>query len=149
MMQQMMAENRFISLAPDDPDDSDTDSEPSSMQVAAKPHDEASAPSDATEYHDVDDGEQDNPYFQLGADPLPREQWKPAAPIAFFNEHETLRTRQALDDLFQAEKEIETPLGMDDTQQMWKWADVGSRQMPRTPSHINGRRCKWNHSSSF
>ena len=35
--------------------------------------------------------------------------------------------------LFLSEKEIETPLGMDDTQQTWKWADVGSRRMPRSP----------------
>ena len=34
---------------------------------------------------------------------------------------------------FSAVKEIETPLGMDDTQQMWRWADVGSCQVPRSP----------------
>ena len=38
-----------------------------------------------------------------------------------------------LDALFLSEKEIETPLGMDDTKQNWKWADVGSRRMPRSP----------------
>ena len=38
-----------------------------------------------------------------------------------------------LDATFHSVKEIETPLGMDDTQQMWKWADVGSCQMPRSP----------------
>ena len=50
----------------------------------------------------------------------------------FANQHEVLRNRQTLDELFHAQKEIETPLGMDDTQQMWRWADVGSRRMPRT-----------------
>ena len=132
-MQQLMAENRFISLAPDDPDDSDTDSEPTRILVTERPHDDASAASDATQYYDVVDDEDDTPYFQQGTDPLPREQWKPAAPINFNDDHEALQTRQELDDLFRAEKEIETPLGMDDTQQTWRWADVGSRQRPRTP----------------
>ena len=133
MLQQMMAPNRFISLAPDDPDDSDEDDGPSPTQAAARPTEDGSAPSETTEYLSVDDGEQDNPYFQSGTDPLPREQWKPAAPIDFNNEQEALQTRQTLDELFHAEKEIETPLGMDDTQQMWRWADIGSRQMPRAP----------------
>ena len=30
-------------------------------------------------------------------------------------------------------KEITTPYGMDTVQQVWQWADVGSRQMPREP----------------
>ena len=131
MLQQMMAPNRFISLAPDDPDESDGQSEPSPSQAVARPHDGASAASDATEFLSVDDEDYDNPYFQFGADPLPREQWKIAAPMDFANQHEVLRNRQTLDELFHAQKEIETPLGMDDTQQMWRWADVGSRRMPR------------------
>ena len=45
----------------------------------------------------------------------------------------TLQISHQLDALFLSEKEIETPLGMDDTQQNWKWADVGSRRMPRSP----------------
>ena len=131
MLQQMMAPNRFISLAPDDPDDSDGESEPSPSQAVARPHDGASAASDATEYLSVDDEDYGNPYFQFGADPLPHEQWKIAAPMDFTNQHEVRRNRQTLDELFHAQKEIETPPGMDDTQQMWRWADVGSRRMPR------------------
>ena len=126
-----MAPNRFISLAPDDPDDSDEDNEPSPTQVVVRPTEDGSAPSETTEYLSLDDGEQDNPYFQLGTDPLPREQWKPVAPIDFTNEHEALQTRQTLDELFHVQKEIEAPLGMDSTQQIWRWADIGSRQMPR------------------
>ena len=44
-----------------------------------------------------------------------------------------LRISHQLDELFLSEKEIETPIGMDDTKQNWKWADVGSRRMPRAP----------------
>ena len=33
MIQQLMAENRFISLAPDDSDDSDTDAEPTELTL--------------------------------------------------------------------------------------------------------------------
>ena len=101
-------------------------------KAAAKPRDDASADSDATEYLSVEDEGYDNPYFQQGSDPLPREQWKVAAPLDFRNQHEVLRNRQTLVELFHARKEIETPLGMDDTQQMWRWADVGARRMPCT-----------------
>ena len=38
-----------------------------------------------------------------------------------------------LDQLFLSQKEIETPLGMDDIKQRWKWDDVGSCRMPRAP----------------
>ena len=131
-MQQMSAPNRFISLADDDPDDSDIASTPSLGKAAARPLDEVSADSDATEYLSVEDDGYDNPYFQQGSDPLPREQWKVPAPIDFRNGHEVLRNRQTFVELFQARKEIETPLGMDDTQQMWRWADVGARRMPCT-----------------
>ena len=50
-----------------------------------------------------------------------------------------------LDEFLLSEKENETPLGMDDTKQRWKWADVGSRRMPQSPllSHHGGRR-EWN-----
>ena len=44
-----------------------------------------------------------------------------------------LHLSHQLDATFHSVKEIETPLGMDDTQQMWKWADVGFCQMPRSP----------------
>lgn len=130
-MQQLRAENRFISLAPDDPDDSDPDNETTEILITEKPPDDLSAASDATEYYDV--VEDDTPYFQQGAEPLPREQWKTVAPIDFLNDQEALQTRQELDDLFRSEKVVETPIGMDDTQQTWTWADVGSRQMPRSP----------------
>ena len=38
-----------------------------------------------------------------------------------------------MDAAFSSIKEIETPLGMDGTGMMWRWADVGSCQMPRVP----------------
>ena len=132
MMQQMLMPNRFISLADDDPDDSDVASAPSLGKSAAKPIDDASADSDATEYLSVEDEGYDNPYFQQGSDQLPRELWTVAAPLDFRNQHEVLRNRQTIVELFHARKEIETPLGMDDTQQMWRWADVGARHMPCT-----------------
>ena len=44
-----------------------------------------------------------------------------------------LQISYQLDELFLSEKEIETPLGMDDIKQEWKWADVGSRRMSRSP----------------
>ena len=128
-MLQMAAPNRFISLADDDPDDSDV-SAPSLGKAAARPIDEASADSEGTEFLSVEDEEHDNPYFQQGTDQLPREQWKLAPPMDFRNHHESLRIRQELIDLFHAHKDIETPLGMDDTQQIWRWADVGASRMP-------------------
>ena len=131
-MQQMSAANRFISLVDDDPDDSDAASTPSLCRAAAKPIDEASADSEGTEFLSVEDEEGDNPYFQRASDQLPREQWKTAPPMDFRNHHESLRIRQELVDLFHARKDIETPLGMDDTQQIWRWADVGARRMPCT-----------------
>ena len=130
MMQQMSAANRFISLVDDDPDDSDVASTPSLGKAAAKPIDEASADSEGTEFLSVEDEEHDNPHFQQGTDQLPREQWKLVPPMDFRNHHESLRIRQELVDLFHSHKDIETPLGMDDTQQIWRWADVGARRMP-------------------
>ena len=63
MLQQLMTVNRFISLAPDDPDNSDTDTEPTEPRIADKPHDDVSAVSDDTVYYDAND---DTPYFQQG-----------------------------------------------------------------------------------
>ena len=48
-----MAENRFISLAPDDPDDSDTDMEPIEPCVTEQPREDASADSDHSVYFDA------------------------------------------------------------------------------------------------
>ena len=86
-----------------------------------------------TEYFDALETEDDAPYFQQGAEPPPREQWETAAPIDFFNVQEVTQISHQLDELFLSEKEIETPLGMDDIKQRWKWADVGSCRMPRSP----------------
>ena len=133
MIQQLMTENRFISLAPDDPDDSDTDMEPTEPCVTEKPREDASADSDDTVYFDAWEADDDTPYFQQGAELPPREEWEIAAPIDFSDFQGTLQISHQLDALFLSEKEIETPLGMDDTQQNWKWADVGSRRMPRSP----------------
>ena len=133
MIQQLMTENRFISLAPDDPDDSDTDMEPTEPCVTEKPREDASADSDHSVYFDAREADDDTPYFQQGAEPPPREEWEIAAPIDFSDFQGILQISHQLDALFLSEKEIETPLGMDDTKQNWKWADVGSRRMPRSP----------------
>ena len=129
-MQQMATPNRFISLADDDPDNSEGVSTPSLGKAAAKPIDDASADSEGTEFLSVEDEEHDNPYFLQRAQQLPREQWKVAPDMDFRNHHESLRIRQELIDLFHSHKDVETPLGMDDTQQIWRWADVGARKMP-------------------
>ena len=65
MMQQLMTENRFISLAPDDPDDSDTDTEPEEILITERPHDDVSAASDGTEYYDAVEADDDTPYREL------------------------------------------------------------------------------------
>ena len=132
MMQQLKAANRFISLAQDDPDDSDSDEDAAELTITDKPPDNLSAGSEGTEYYDPFDGDDDTPYLQQGAEPPPREPWEVAAPIDSTSE-EILQIRQELDDLLVSSKEMETPLGMDTAQQTWKWADVGSRQMPREP----------------
>lgn len=127
-----MTENRFISLTPDDPDDTDTDTEPTDPCTTER-QDDVSAASDGTEFWDAREADDDTPYFQQGAEPPPREKWEIAAPLDFSNILETLKISHQLDALFLSEKEIETPLGMDDMRQTWKWADVGSRQMARAP----------------
>ena len=65
---------------------------------------------------ETDDG---TPYFQQGAEPPPREQWEIAAPIDFFDVQGVLQISRQLDELLLSEKEIETPLGMDDIKQRW------------------------------
>lgn len=92
------------------------------------------AASEDTIYFDAND---DIPYFQAGTDPPPREQWDVAEPLNFQDYNKTAHLIQQVDEAFQATKEIATPLGMDDTGQLWKWADggssSGSSQMPRAP----------------
>ena len=66
MFQQLMTENRFVSLAPDDPDNSDTDPEVTEPHIADKPQDDVSTVSEGTVYYEVND---DTPYFQTGAEP--------------------------------------------------------------------------------
>ena len=63
----------------------------------------------------------------------PREQWDIAAPINFQDIDGITYLAHQMDAAFSSMKEIETPLGMDDTGMMWRWADVGSGQMPRAP----------------
>ena len=63
----------------------------------------------------------------------PREQWDVAAPINFQDIDGITYLAHQMDAAFSSMKEIETPLGMDDTGMMWRWADVGSGQMPRAP----------------
>jgi len=122
--------NRFVSLAQDDPDNSDTDTDQTEPRIADKPLDDASAASEDTLYYDAND---DTPYFLTGTEPPPREQWDVAAPINFLDVDGIAYLSHQMDAAFQSMKEIETPLGMDDTRQMWRWADVGSCQMPRAP----------------
>ena len=133
MLQQLMAPNRFISLASPDPDDSDTDIEPTEPTVPDKTVEDVSVDSDQSEYFDAIETDDDTPYFQQGAEPPPREQWEIAAPIDFVDVQGVLHISRQLDELLLSEKEIETPLGMDDIKQRWKWADVGSCRMPRSP----------------
>ena len=120
MLQQLMTENRFVSLAPDDPDNSDTDPEVTEPRSANKPQDEGSTVSDDTVYYDAQD---DTPYFQAGADPPPREEWKVADPINFRDIHGVLRLSHQLDAMFRSAKEIEP---------RWAWtlnSNCGDGQM--------------------
>ena len=87
MLQQLMASNRFISLASPDPDDSDRDIEPTEPTIPDKTVEDVSVDSE-TEYFDALETDDDTPYFQQGAEPPPREQWEIAAPIDFFNVQE-------------------------------------------------------------
>jgi len=93
MIQQLMTENRFISLASDDPDDSDTDMEPKEPSVTEKPREDASAESDHSVYFDALEADDDTPYFQQGAEPPPREEWEIAAPIDFSDVQGILRIK--------------------------------------------------------
>ena len=131
-MQQLKTANRFISLTPYDPDDSDTEEEADELTIIDKPQDNLSAGSEGTEYFDTFDGYDDMPYPQQGTEPPPREQWEVAAPIDLVND-DIVKIRHELDELLESSKEITTPYGMDTVQQIWQWADVGSRQMPREP----------------
>ena len=55
MLQQLMTVNRFVSLAPDDPDNSDTDPEVTEPHIANKPQDDVSTVSDDTVYYEAND----------------------------------------------------------------------------------------------
>ena len=68
MIQQLMTENRFICLAPDDSDDSDSDMEPTEPCITERPHDDVSAASDGTVYFDAWEADDDTPCFQRGAE---------------------------------------------------------------------------------
>ena len=81
-------------------------------------------------YFDVND---EGLYFQAGAEPPPREQWNIAPPINFSDTNGVARLINQIDEAFRSVKELAIPLGMDDTGQAWRWADVGSCQMPREP----------------
>ena len=132
MLQQLMTPNRFISLTSPDPDDSDTDIEPAEPTAPDNTVEDVSMHSD-TEYFDALETDDDVPYFQQGTEPPPKEKWEIAAPIDFLNVQEVTQLSHQLDQLFLSQKEVETPLGMDDIKQRWKWDDVGSCRMPRSP----------------
>ena len=68
MLQQLMTPNRFISLASPDPDDSDTDIEPTEPTAPDKTVEDVSVDSE-TEYFDALETGDDVPYFQQGTDP--------------------------------------------------------------------------------
>ena len=82
MLQQLMTPNRFISLASPDPDDSDTDIEPTEPTAPDKTVEDVSVDSE-TEYFDALETDDDVPYFQQGTEPPPKEKWEIAAPIDF------------------------------------------------------------------
>ena len=105
MLQQLMAPNRFISLASPDPDDSDTDIEPTEPTVPDKTVEDVSVDSE-TEYFDALETDDDTPYFQQGAEPPPREQWEIAAPIDFFDVQGVLQISRQLDELFSRKKKL-------------------------------------------
>ena len=107
-MQQLKTANRFISLTPYDPDDSDTEEEADELTIIDKPQDNLSAGSEGTEYFDTFDGYDDMPYPQQGTEPPPREQWEEAAPIDLFND-DIVKIRHELDELLASCKEITTP----------------------------------------
>ena len=102
MIQQLMTENRFISLAPDDPDDSDTDMEPIKPCVTEKPSEDASAESDHSVYFDALEADDDTPYFQQGAELPP--------PIDFSDVQGTLQISHQLDELFCRRKRLKLHL---------------------------------------
>ena len=128
MMQQLHVGNRFHSLAPDDPDNTDSDTEVISRPTTEQPPGDASSTGSGTEYFDV---QEDAFYFQAKADQPPREPWDVAHPLDFNDLGQTFSLIHQIDEGFQATRDISNPLGMDDTGQIWKWADVGSSQMPR------------------
>ena len=72
MLQQLMAPNRFISLASPDPDDSDTDIEPTEPTIPDKTGEDVSVDSDQSVYFDALETDDDTPYFQQGAEPSPK-----------------------------------------------------------------------------
>ena len=129
-LEQLRVGIRFHSLAFDDPDNSDTETEQTSRPSAEKPHGDASAASDETVYFDVTD---DALYFQAGTDPLPREQWDIAPPVNFSDLPGIHSLIHQIDEAFQSTSEIATPFGVDDTGQTWRWSDVGACHMPREP----------------
>ena len=138
MIQQLRVGNRFHSLATDDPDNSDTDTDQTSRPSAEKTHGDASTASDETEYFDATD---DALYFQAGTDPPPREQWDVAVapPVNFSDLPGIARLIHQIDEAFQSTREIATPFGMDDTGQTWGWSGVGSCHMPRAPPVLTSK----------
>ena len=69
MLQQLMTPNRFISLASPDPDDSDTDIEPTEPTIPDKTGEDVSVDSDQSVYFDALETDDDTPYFQQAAEP--------------------------------------------------------------------------------
>ena len=121
-------ETGFTPLHRDDPDNTDSDTEVISRPTTEQPPGDASSTGSGTEYFDV---QEDAFYFQAKADQPPREPWDVAHPIDFNDLGQTFSLIHQIDEGFQATRDISNPLGMDDTGQIWKWADVGSSQMPR------------------
>ena len=103
MMQQLHIGNRFHSLAPDDPDNSDSDTEVISRPTTEQPQGDASSTGSGTEYFDV---QGDAFYFQAKAEQPPREPWDVAHPLDFNDLGQTFSLIHQLDEGFHATKDI-------------------------------------------
>ena len=97
-------------MATDDPDDSDTDMEPTVPCITEKPREDTSADSDQSVYFDALEADDDTPYFQQGTEPPPREEWEIAAPIDFSDVQGTLQISHQLDELFCRRKRLKLRL---------------------------------------
>ena len=95
MFRQLLTVNRIVSLVLDDPDNSETETEPAEPRITDKPQDDVSAVSDDTAFYDAND---DTSYIQAGTELPTRGVWEVAASINFHNVHGVLRLSYQLDE---------------------------------------------------